>query len=86
MITGGFDYVGTESLQEREFDAELIRTNLRAFHETFSKLTDQEKPECLSLILKDVTLGKDTVQLKIFDLPEFNYANSSTNRTERLLR
>jgi hypothetical protein len=60
--------------------------NLRKFHETFSILTDQEKPECLGLILKDVTLSKDTVQLNIFDLPEFNYTNSSKIHSERLLR
>ena len=70
----------------REFDYRLIQKNLRNFQETFSMLTDQEKPECLGLILRDVTLGKETVQLNIFDLPEFNYLGSSKNHTERLLR
>ena len=70
----------------REFDHRLIQENLREFHATFSTLTEHEKPECLGLILRDVTLGKETVQLNIFDLPEFNYAESSKNRTERLLR
>jgi len=28
--------------------------------------------------------GKETVQLNIFDLPEFNYLESSKNHTERL--
>jgi DNA invertase Pin-like site-specific DNA recombinase len=70
----------------QEFDHRLIQENLRRFQDTFSTLTEQEKPECLGLILKDVTLGKDTVQLNIFDLPEFNYLESSKNRSERLPR
>jgi hypothetical protein len=68
----------------QEFDYKLIQENLRKFQDTFSALTDQEKPECLQMILKDVVLGKDTVQLNIFDLPHFSYADSSKNRTERL--
>jgi len=70
----------------REFDHRLIQENLREFHATFSTLTEHEKPECLGLILRDVTLSKETIQLNIFDLPEFNYAESSKNHTERLLR
>ena len=67
----------------RQFDRDLVQENLRQFNETFSRLTDDEKPECLGLILKDVTLGRETVQLNIFDFPEFNYADSSKKRTEK---
>jgi hypothetical protein len=69
-----------------EFDSRLIQENLRKFRDTFSTLTDEEKPECLQMILKDVVLAQDTVQLNIFDLPEFNYADGSKNHAERLLR
>ena len=71
----------------REFDHKLIQENLRKFRVTFSKLNDREKPEYLQMILKEVVLGRETVQLSIYDLPEFNYSpRSSQIRTERLLR
>ena len=70
----------------QEFDDSLIRENLSRFRETFDMLTEEEKPDCLGLILKDIVLGKDTVQLNIFDRPEFNYADGSKKRTNRLLR
>jgi len=71
----------------QEFDHKLIQENLRKFRDTFSKLNDREKPECLQMILKEVVLGKETVQLSIYDLPEFNYSpRSSQIRTERLPR
>lgn len=74
-----------EEAEIQDFDHELIRENLRKFKETFSVLTDEEKPECLQLILKDIILSRDTIQLNIFDLPGFNY-ESSKNRTHCLLR
>jgi hypothetical protein len=82
-----FSFVSRESTFKNSSSLRRdIRENLRKFQDTFSMLSDQEKPECLSLILKDVILGKETVQLSIFDLPEFNYLGSSKNHTERLLR
>ena len=37
---------------------------------------EDEKAKCLQLILKDVVLSKETIQLNIYDLPEFNYESS----------
>ena len=65
-----------EEIEFKQFDHQLIRENLTKFQNTLSTLTEDEKAECLQLILKDVVLSKKTIQLNIYDLPEFNYESS----------
>lgn len=77
-----------EHLQEaefKEFDHKLIKDNLESFQSTFCALTGDEQTECLQLILKDVVLSEETIQLNIYELPEFNY-ESSKNRQNWLPR
>ena len=74
-----------EEAELKRFDHEVIADNLNRFQETFSTLSGEEQAECLQLILKDVVISQDTVQLNIWDLPEFRW-DSSKKRQDWLLR
>ena len=74
-----------EEAELKRFDHEVIAENLNGFQETFSTLSGEEQAECLQLILKDVVISQDTVQLNIWDLPEFRL-DSSKKRQDWLLR
>jgi len=68
----------------RDYDAELVRRNLRDFQTAFGSLTPRERAEALQCVLKDVTVYPDKLVLNIFELPEF--APGSTNHTTGLPR
>ena len=74
-----------EEAELKRFDHKVIADNLNRFQETFSTLSGEEQAECLQLILKDVVISQDTVQLNIWDLPEFRW-DSSKKRQDWLLR
>jgi site-specific DNA recombinase len=60
-----------KSYQFDEFNAKTIRQNLQNFKTAYNSLADEDKPQCLQLILKDLIVYKDRILLNIFDLPEF---------------
>lgn len=59
------------SCQFDDFNADVIRRNLQNFKRAYNALADEDKPQCLQPILKDVIVYKDRIILNIFDLPEF---------------
>jgi len=66
----------------KDYDAELVRRNLRSFQTAFEGLTPPERAEAPRGILKDVIVYPDRLVLNIFELPEF--AQGPQNHTKWL--
>jgi hypothetical protein len=59
------------SCQFDDYNAKSIRRNLQKFKKAINSLEEQDKPQCLQLILRDVEVYRNRMVLNNFDLPEF---------------
>lgn len=65
-----------------DFNADLVKQNLREFQNVFQALTPDEKTEALQCMLKQVTVYPERIVLDVYELTDF--ARGSTNRSKWL--
>ena len=68
----------------KDFDAELMSSNLQDFRKCFTALTPTEQAEALQCLLKSVVIQPNKLTLEVFELPGFIIR--SKNRKDWLLR
>ena len=65
-----------------DYNATLVKQNLREFRNVFQALTVDEKTEALQCMLKQITVYPERIVLDVYELTDF--ARGSTNRTKWL--
>ncbi len=63
-----------------DYNAEVVKRNLREFRRVFDQLTPTEQTEALQCILKQIAVAPDKLTLEVFELSDF--AQGSQKRSE----